>query len=327
LKRLNNLVTQRTHICLSIDTLFVIQAMVTAYSVIRNAKEKEKLFFHIIVENKNKPNYKKLIKFINSFGCEGRLYEVRFPNENIFKTTHHVTKAVYNRLFLSEVLKIDKVLYLDSDLIVQKDISELYNVEIEDVQIAAVNEDLGDLHLKRLGLTMETNYINSGVMLINLEKWRADNLTIKFLQFLRDFNDKILWWDQDVINAVVTKRQILSLDWNVTETHWNAHFEKEEGISHHKNIAILHFTGSPKPWNGGKHQLSYIYFEYVLEIIMISKIFKRMIQLKIFQSFMSLLWKKRFCLKFNYYVALLNIFLIRFDRDKLTQILLMFKRK
>lgn len=148
----------------------------------------------------------------------------------------HFSKASFFRLYLSTILplSLNKVLYLDSDLIVLKDILALWNTNISEHAIAAVAHPNTE---RENALTLE-KYINSGVLLINLEYWRAHKVQIQFQEIMQSQAGLLSFWDQDVLN-IAFKNKILFL-----EQIWN-HSPEQNG----KDTAILHFMGFHKPWS------------------------------------------------------------------------------
>ena len=93
----------------------------------------------------------------------------------------------------------NKILYLDSDIIVTKDISELYSTDVSDYYLAGVEDKLSHKMRDRVNLKDGEVYINSGVQLVNLAKFREDNIEPIIFETLRK---KDTYTDQDVINDI-----------------------------------------------------------------------------------------------------------------------------
>ena len=132
---------------------------------------------------------------------------------------------------------LNKILYLDSDILVLTDISECWGIDINKFAIAAVPSQ----NKKRsLVLNIDENrYFNSGVLLINLKYWRENNLTLKFIDFIKNHSHLIKFWDQDVLNRVCGD-SVLFIDekWNYCGLY-----------SDENDVNILHFVGMHKPWS------------------------------------------------------------------------------
>lgn len=177
----------------------------------------------------------------------------------------HITKTCYFRFFLPELLpQIKKILYVDVDLIFCDDAAKCFDFNIGQHLIAGCQDkavahlNFGDFEkshtlLKRLGYSDIHNYVNSGVLLMNLDEMRKCNLTKSMLKLASTY--QFPFHDQDVINLACEGR-IVHLDdrWNVT-THtalWlypsNIQQEFKERMQEW-NFGIIHYPGAAKPWN------------------------------------------------------------------------------
>lgn len=172
------------------------------------------------------------------------IYEVEEAKVANLKVSQHISSAAYYRLLAAEILPntLDKILYLDSDLIVNGSILELYNYDISNYIIAAHGKKVVT-NKKRLELN-SNYYFNSGVMLINLETWRNMNIGNKCIELIRDRPEMIKLWDQDALNKVIDG-QFLNVD-----PKWNSLIDLYGGNSQANDQSIVvHFTGSLKPWH------------------------------------------------------------------------------
>lgn len=177
--------------------------------------------------------------------------------------THtHISKAAYYRLFMPTILpkELEKVLYLDVDVIVMGSIVDLWENDINNFAIGAVIDQETDniCHYNRMRYPKEYEIFNSGVLLINLLYWRKNNLQKLFMDFMKNYHDRILYHDQDVLNCVLhSKKKLLSLRYNVQSAffyHFNivkydmSKYQSsiDDAI---KNPIILHFSTKYKPWN------------------------------------------------------------------------------
>lgn len=178
--------------------------------------------------------------------------------------SQHASIANYYRLLIPEVLpdSIDKVLYLDSDLIVRKDITELWNIDLKNYSIAAV-EDLGFTGHTRLKMPLGSKYFNSGVMLINLARWRKDNIHFKVIDFIGKYPDRIRFWDQDGLNAILANQwKALPIKWNVQHNYFFPQGMEIRYADINADPAIVHFSGEgTKPW------LPYVRHKYIKEYL------------------------------------------------------------
>ena len=174
----------------------------------------------------------------------------------------HISRAAYYRLLLEAWLPdVDKVIYLDCDLVCRSSLAELYAVDMGTDWIRGVVDIDVEKHTRRLGLE---RYICSGVLLINLRAWRENGVQQRCMDFLRDHADILVLHDQDVLN-VVCQEHLSYMD-----KTWNAQAcETRQGrLSGFNDVArtarIVHFIGHRKPWQPGcRHPYRKEYFRYL----------------------------------------------------------------
>lgn len=159
----------------------------------------------------------------------------------------HFKKSNYYRLFIEDIVKGDKCLYLDSDIVVKGSLKEMVTIDISGVYLAAVEDPGFDRH-QQLNMRQESKYFNSGVMLINVRKWREVSLKNSVVDYVRLNPDVIEYVEQCGLNSVVDGR------WLEISAMYN--FQKkvmENEVKVNKKIitdpVIVHYTGSEKPWH------------------------------------------------------------------------------
>lgn len=166
--------------------------------------------------------------------------------EKIGKTliSSRLTLSVYLRLFLAEILPttIDRVLYLDSDVLCLGGVLPLYTANLDGIPLLGVEDIHSVKHTKRLNLSA---YINSGVLLINLKYWRDKGVINNFYQHITDDCDLIKLHDQDVIN--LTFDNSIRMVSNV----WNYQFLPIPQNKEITSVRLLHFISEQKPWIRG----------------------------------------------------------------------------
>ena len=187
-----------------------------------------------------------------------------FQNFKDLTVNRHLTRATYARLALPDIIDVDKVLYLDSDIIVRADISKLWEIDISEYYSGSVldtyvNGPYGQSRIDpRLGLAAGEDYFNAGVLLLNLKKCRQDNVMKKAISFKLQ-NPDSTYHDQDGLNAAMHGRWLpLNPCWNVQTSAfrlcYNGKYRRNlpaETIEAVKNPAIVHFTSVAKPWHYG----------------------------------------------------------------------------
>lgn len=215
---------------------------------------------HIINTGLSSVEKKRLVDYIQENHMEVFFYDVDFSKIKDFPITKkdHLSLAAYLRLFMPKLLPsdINKVLYLDCDLLVVDSIKELWYTDLEKNSIGVV-EERGPFDTespKILNYPVEYSYFNSGVMLISLNKWRENALYERAMEFISANKELILLHDQDVLNALLYKeRKFISIRWNLMDFFLFARPDvQERRLSDWKLSieypAIIHFTGKRKPW-------------------------------------------------------------------------------
>lgn len=181
----------------------------------------------------------------------------------------HFTKANYYRLFIPEKINSSRALYLDSDIVVVQSIKELYEVDINNFYLAAV-DDVGFERHDELEMSHDAKYFNSGMMLLNLDAWRNDSVKDRVIEFVKRKADYILYVDQCGINAIVNglwkevhPRYNLHYEFFNTSDHINAVYEKGAAKEAMDSPVIVHYTGPSKPWNYlNDHPCRSLYWKY-----------------------------------------------------------------
>ena len=181
-------------------------------------------------------------------------------------THSYFTKANYYRLFIPDIVKGDKALYLDVDIVVNNRIDDLYNTEISNTFLGAV--DNPGINYKNKDLEMEDSagYFNSGVMLINLEYWRTNKVKEKVIEFVGRKPEVIDFVDQDGLNSVINGNWLeLHPKYNMHTVFLGAEYVSDSIIKEAINDpVIIHYTGSSKPWHlGDTHPYKHLYWKYL----------------------------------------------------------------
>ncbi|MBD2383962.1 glycosyltransferase family 8 protein [Cylindrospermum sp. FACHB-282] len=201
---------------------------------------------HIVIKKNSHSFNQKIDQLKEKANVEFLIYEIDDQQIKDLKLSYHVSTASYYRLLAPDILPdyLNKVLYLDSDLVVNGSIWELYNYDISNYVVAAYcGQGKAVSSKQRLGLNGDY-YFNAGVILINLEAWRNINVGKKCIDFLRNYPEMAILLDQDALNKVIDG-QVLHLD-----KKWNSLVELYTSTSNvNEQSVIIHFIGSLKPWH------------------------------------------------------------------------------
>jgi lipopolysaccharide biosynthesis glycosyltransferase len=148
---------------------------------------------------------------------------------------------------------MDKVLYLDSDLIVLDDIGDLWDTDISRYYLGAVLDPYSDNHIN-LGFREDEKCFNAGVLLVNLRKWREANVVPTFVRYVEENSAILRYHDQCTLNAVF-HGQVLLLPYRWNFAARNADLPasalgmtKEQFLELRAHPSIVHYTTSVKPW-------------------------------------------------------------------------------
>ena len=266
------------------DNNYVMPTGVMFYSICKN-NQNEEIRFHVIVDDSvTEDSRSSLTETITTGFCNKsiKFYLIngevisKFPRLDETNTKKYITKATYYRLYLTEILpnNLDKVLYLDVDMIVQGSLTELWNLEIGDKSIGVIpdpGEGLLDKYY-RLRYPQIYGYFNAGVLLINLKKWREIDALTCFMKFIDEHPDWIKLHDQDVLNRIFyNDKFLIPIKYNFQEGYlfqfpsydfWR--YEKEI-IEARNHPIIIHYTDR-KPWKDEcRHPMREVFLNYKKE--------------------------------------------------------------
>ena len=206
----------------------------------------------------------------------------------------YFSNEMYYRILIPEILKeYKKVIYLDCDMIVLGDLSELFSLNLKSYCIGAVKNPLHkkmyDYIISNFDISPE-KYINSGMLVINCEEFNKQNIKEKFFEEIKH-HEILRYPDQDLIN-IVCKDKILYLpmQWNYLwhqerlnkgvnqELHLLDH-DLEEFNRSKSNIKILHYTGDRKPWNFNAIDKADFFWDYAKTSCFYNKIYKNFLNI------------------------------------------------
>lgn len=179
----------------------------------------------------------------------GSVVEDVYIGENIdleWKTQAHISPVAYARYFIPRLIEEERVIYLDSDIIVNGDLSPLFELDLGDYSLAAVRDADG-------------NGFNSGMLVIDSQKWREQDITsrlftktVEYMSYLEKTTTEGFNGDQTIFNLVfqnhwleLDKHCNLQVGHDVIAfySHWDSHFELD------KEPLIIHYTTYRKPWS------------------------------------------------------------------------------
>lgn len=190
-------------------------------------------------------------------------------------TTARYPQEIYYRIFAARYLPedVDRILYLDPDIIVNGSLTELYETPMQDSFFAAASHIKKLMHKVnelRLDMDEDSPYINSGVMLMNLQKLRLEQDMQEVFRYIEKHKNKLILPDQDIISALYGSK-IISLDpyrYNMTERLFALNPRNEGWLDLdwvREHAAIIHYCGRNKPWKSGYVGQLDVFFQETLK--------------------------------------------------------------
>lgn len=270
-------VNNKIHIVLSTDNNYFRHLLTTIVSILINANSSDKFVFYILdggISEENKYNLKSLKKIKDFEYFYITVDSEKFNSLSTGFCCDHVSRATYYRFLIPELFKhLDKVLYLDVDIIVKKSLKNLWEIDLENKYAAAIldsGKELVQECMQDLGLSQ---YFNAGVMLFNITKCVSENISdILFENYKKlESENKLKCLDQDVLNYTFKENiKWLSPKYNLqTDLYTDLDYSYlKYGESSVKNAikkpVIIHYTTDRKPWlNCSDHIYKKEYFKYL----------------------------------------------------------------
>lgn len=246
-------------VTINTDNNYVQHAMATLCSLFENNKEHE-ITVHILQKDLTEKSHEYFDGLAHRYGNHIKYYTVdesRLQGVQ-FRKNRPLSMAAYYRLLLASTLPrdIEKVLYLDCDMIILRDITEIFHIELNDYALAATLDDFPYDQQHRLQLHMEADERTfcSGLMFVNLKYWRDHNVEPGLLEYAKRHRDVVYLHDQDVLNYFFKKK------WFLLPPKWNrlAGRLTPDNISIYKKFDVDDYRFAPmlihyasvdvKPW-------------------------------------------------------------------------------
>lgn len=251
------------HIFYACDDGFVKFTIVSLFSMMQNASRKHQYHIHVLHTNIEPATEQRMlamadecfeISFDNVSGYLDELCE-KLPLRDYYSNT------TYYRMFIADMFpEIDKAIYIDSDTVVQGDISELYGIDLKDYDVAAcheqamVQEDVYGTYVEKcLGLD-RNRFFNAGVLLINCKSFRENKILERFVKLLGVYDCRVTQ-DEDYLNILCADRVLF-----LPQT-WNSEVFGEM-LDAPENCNIIHYIMVAKPWHFADCRLGDIFWRY-----------------------------------------------------------------
>lgn len=152
-----------------------------------------------------------------------------FQDELKLNMEWKISISSYARLFISSMLPdgCKKAIYLDCDTVVCGSLSEMWDTEMGTASVAGVEDLIKNEFKKKIGIPVDANYINAGVLLIDIEKWRKQSAEKQFLDFINKRDGQVTHHDQGVINGTMNaETMILPPQYNAMTPFFTTKYER-----------------------------------------------------------------------------------------------------
>ena len=248
-------------IVLSSDNRYATFMYTTMLSILESGYKNTYYIFYLLVSSNFSKSIKNIILELNNkYKCYINFIYINSIFENVIMKIPHITLSTFYRLLIGDLLpkEFDKCIYLDTDIIVNKDLSNLFKIDMKDNYLAGVVSPSyyfqEKKHCKRLNLPSMKQYVNAGMLMMNLKQIRKDKMTQKFIELSKRNYDS---QDQDVLNVacygkILTlppKYNVMILRLKEYKLRLKELYEEEDIIAAINAPYIIHYSNKRKPWN------------------------------------------------------------------------------
>lgn len=268
------------NIAYSFDDGYAQHAGLSILSLLESNKHIENIIFHIVTNSLNKENRKRIENIIHHYDRSIHYIDLNELTVEL-KIPTKFNRSAYGRLFLPNVIEDDRIIYVDSDTIINGSLESLMNVDLEDFLVAGVQDTVNPYYLTNIGLPNGHRYIcDGGIIIINLKLWRKWGIVQKCIDFIMKYEGNPPHNDQGTINYVCAGHiKILSPHYNVMPPMflftvkrlqilfkmpvYYSQVEIEEAL---KKPVVIHYTDEffNRPWYSNcSHPLKNLYLNYL----------------------------------------------------------------
>jgi lipopolysaccharide biosynthesis glycosyltransferase len=262
----------RIDVAFACDSAYLQPLAVAIASLLETSRAPSRIHVWLVTRTLDEQALEPIRHVVNDAGAKLTLLSV--TREELLRRvplSEHLTEAAYYRLLLPELLprSMDRVIYLDADVVVRRPIEHLWSIDLAGTCTGAVLNPRA-LNVIPMGLSHESDYFNSGVLLIDLARWRDEQIAERALEFAVAFEGNLLCHDQDALNHV------LNGHWHRLDLRWNQQFKFFKHPATFLRISaaalrrarsdpfIVHFTSNTKPWHySNDHPWRGLYYRYL----------------------------------------------------------------
>ena len=248
--------------------------LVTFHSLLRHLGQPWAADFRLLTDDLDERRLETLHRVLRSTGRDYTLEVIR-PDIGVYGDLPGLrgSRLTYERLRVQRLVAGERVLYVDSDVVVTRDVSRLAALPfsgesvlhaVNDARIPVVSHVYERLPLGELGIPADTPYFNSGLLWIDLEAWRRQGIEDACFEYIARYPDRLALHEQSALNAVLWRR------WTPLEKAWNLAPEDLMAplvpypLFRRRDVNV-HYIGREKPWRE-MHPLEYFYWEQAGEV-------------------------------------------------------------
>lgn len=237
------------HIGYGIDSNYIRCCATSIISFCKNNPQ-ENFHFYIMISNLDEISKNKFHLLAKQNSINITIYEIDISFFKQLPSRLAFPLPTYFRFILPSILKdLDKIFYIDADVICINNASEFFNTKLNTNIIAAVPDTVDTATNRNNDLGLKNHiYFNAGVIIINIKKWNLLNIFDKLIKEILTDPKKFYMLDQDALNLILTQKiAYLPKKFN----YFNGFYPWHKDSITNKEIILLHFTSSPKPWDLG----------------------------------------------------------------------------
>lgn len=282
------------NILYSVNDKFVPQVGAGICSICENNLDIDSILIHVFSIGVSDIHKKQLNDLVNLYNRNICFYEIDDLRRyfNFTFDTKGWNFIVMARLVLDKILpeNIDRIIYLDGDTIVRGSLKNLWDIDMGSLVVGGcIEPTVNRKHLKSLSMN-GVPYINAGVLLIDLQKWKQEKTGDCIISFIKMHNGSLFSLDQDAINgALKGKIYYINLKYNYCNTYdyynYNTlrklvrpaqYISKQEFDLSVENPVVIHYLGEERPWReGNRHRFRNEFLKYLAKTPFIDMEFEK----------------------------------------------------
>ncbi len=260
------------NVAYSTSDLYSELAATSIASLLENSKDVDEINVYVIDIGISEKHRQDLLDLAKLYGRHLEFLE-DLNVEDIAHTKINVGRwhiSTFSRLFLLHVLPsgLDKVIYIDCDIIIRHSLKRLWEMEMEGTWCMSADDCRGKMYRKDIGIPIDSIYTNNGLMVIDLKAWRENDVETKFINFINEYHGDITYMDQGVLNGVfqpLKKVKLLPISYNAQTVCYDLGYDglqacrkpvwaysNEEFNAGIADPTVVHFTtcfmSGTRPW-------------------------------------------------------------------------------